>query len=414
MYPWIDFLIMIVSGIMYVVFDPFYWLVLVLVALQYRQMNKRYKKMFGVAGQSLAKQFIMAMALGIAGGIIASLVLTIVGVSIDAAGLSYIWPLAVALAFIHMRFLCFAYAGGILAVCNLLTGFPEIDALQVIALVAVLHITESILIAISGSYASMPVFLRRRDGQIAGAFSLYNFWPVPLLVLTAVPLQTPTGDFLQTPDWWPILQTKLQPENIMYVLYPVVAGLGYADIAVTSTPAVKRRNSAIQLALYSIGLLFIVIAAVKYKWLQIIAAFAAPLGHEAIIQFNLYMENKGKALFVDDGYGLKILDTVPGSPARAAGLQTGDKLLELNGIKLTNGHELAYAIDTGKEDYRIKLLRREMVLTINIARQKSTDCLGIILVPCGSEDLFVELADRNLGLLNLYHRLRQGLGGKKK
>lgn len=412
MYPWSDFLIIIVSGIMYVVFEPVYWLVLVLVVLQYRQMNKKYTEMFKVAGRGLARQVIIAMTLGIAGGIIASLLLTIVGVNFDAAGLSYVWPLAVALAFIHMRFLCFAYAGGILAACNLLTGFPAIDALQIIALVAVLHITESILIAISGSYGSIPVFLRRSDGQIAGAFSLYNFWSVPLLALTAIPLQAQAGSFLQMPDWWPVLQTKLQPENIMYVLYPVVAGLGYADIAVTSTPAVKRRNSALQLALYSITLLFLVLAAVKYKWLQIVAALAAPLGHEAIIQLNLYLEGRGKALFADDGCGLKILDTVPGSPAWAAGLQPGDKLLELNGLKLTNGYELAYAIEAAKA-YSIRLLRRETLLTISLAPPKSADCLGIILVPDGSESMFVELAGKNLGLIDLYHRIRHAWGRKK-
>ena len=127
------------------------------------------------------------------------------------------------------------------------------------ALVAALHVTESVLIAISGRYGAVPVILKQGE-RLVGAFNLQNFWPLPLVVHSTIAMKKsalPEGVF-HTPDWWPLLPLGIEPPagfEWVYVMMPVVAALGYTDMAISSTPQERRRRSAFSLALYSMSLL---------------------------------------------------------------------------------------------------------------------------------------------------------------
>jgi hypothetical protein len=122
-FPWLDLLYLIVRVIVHVFFDLSFWLVLALVAYQYYQMQKDQIRMFGVYGFSLRRQVATAAALGVVGGLVGSFLLTFVGVPLNNLGLGYIWPLAIALMLVNLRFMCFAYAGGLVALANVLFGW---------------------------------------------------------------------------------------------------------------------------------------------------------------------------------------------------------------------------------------------------------------------------------------------------
>jgi hypothetical protein len=198
----------------------------------------------------------------------------------------------------------------------------------VLALVACLHITESVLIFISGRYGAVPIILRRDDGRLVGAFTLQNFWPLPLALLLAfIPEAAPPAELIKMPDWWPLLPMQEQPPagtEWTYRMLPVVAALGYADIAAASTPARRRRKSAAHLALYSLTLLALAVLSARHPWLQFFAAVLSPLGHELLIQLDNRSEMRGEPRFVPPARGVMVLDTVPATPARQAGLRPGD------------------------------------------------------------------------------------------
>ena len=283
MFPWQEILQLIIRGTVAVFFESLFWMILALVGYQYWQMRKTQKRMFGVYGYSLIRQIAIAAMYGAIGGILASFLLTVVGVTLNQLGLNYIWPVALVLLLINMRFLCFAYAGGLIAIANVLFGWPEINVPQVLSLVAILHITESFLIAISGRSSAVPLILKRPDGQIVGAFSLQNFWPLPLVLLAAVavPLDQVGQGILSMPDWWPLLPSGVTPaegEDLLHLMFPVVAALGYSDMAVASRPYERRRKSALHLAVYSAALLALAMLSVKFTWLQIVAALLSPVG----------------------------------------------------------------------------------------------------------------------------------------
>lgn len=403
MLPWLEILQLLLLTTLAVFLEPLFWLILGVVAYQYRQMQNTQQAMFGVPGPPLKRQLAMALLYGICGGLLGSLVLTVVGVNLERMGVSYIWPLAILLAMINMRFLCFAYAGGIVAITSALTGWPDVDVPQVLALVASLHVTESLLIAISGRYGASPVILKQQD-RLVGAFNLQNFWPLPLVLLGTVAMPSgalPEGAF-HMPDWWPLLPFGAEPpagKEWLYVMMPVVAALGYADIAIASTPEQRRRKSALSLALYSLSLLALALLAAKYAWLKLPAALLSPLGHEYLVRRDSQAEQQGQPRYVPPARGVMVLDTTEGSLARQLGVVSGDIILGMSGLAVNQGRELAYAILWSPPLFELRLLRdgREKTLAGRFAPGERL--LGIILVPEGHETYYVTLAEGNGGPL---------------
>lgn len=405
---------MIISGVVYVFFDMTFWLVMGLVAFQYWQMQKDQLKMFGVHAYSLRQQVVSAVLLGGVGGVLGSFILTLAGVTLNQLGLAYIWPVVLALMLINMRFMCFAYAGGLVAVANVLFGWPVVNVPQVLALVAGLHVTEALLIYISGRYGAVPVILKKDDGRLVGAFTLQNFWPLPLVVLSAqsIPEAALPAGIINMPDWWPPLpigETLAAGHTWLYAMLPVVAALGYADIAVASTPAARRRQSAIHLALYSVLLMTLALLSAKYPWLQLPAALLSPLGHELLIQIDNRREMRGQPRFVPPERGVMVLDTVPSTPARKAGLRPGDIIIFLGDLAVNSGFELARAISFAPTAFDITVQRGDSTFRRTARFMEGERRLGVIIVPEGHEQHYVQPAGNRFGLLDwLKNRFRRG------
>jgi len=404
LFPWVDLLALIIRGSLDVVQDTNFWIILALVGYQYWQLQKRQQQMFGVYNYTLTRQVMLAGLYGLIGGITGSFLLTLVGVTLNQLGLQYIWPVALVLMLINMRFLCFAYAGGLVALSNVLFGWPEVNVPQVLSLVAVLHITESVLIAISGGYSSVPMIIKKADGRLVGAFSLQNFWPLPLVVLAAVAVPTgaETGGLLKMPEWWPLLTMPQEPPSgstWVYVMAPVVAALGYTDMAIASLPQQRRLHSALHLAGYSIVLLVLAVLSAKYLWLQAVAAVLSPLGHEFLIQKDNRHEMEQPPRFVPPPYGLMVLDTVSNSPA-AGLLKPGDIIINLAGIPINNKFDLSTAISQAPESFELVFERTGQEVRKNSKFKDGQRRLGVILVPDGDEQYYAEMVTERYGLID--------------
>jgi len=71
--------------------------------------------------------------------LLAGAIMLLLGLSLSQIGLLYIWPVALLLLLLHPRFLCFSYAGGIVALAVLVLRYillPFFPALAEQALVA--------------------------------------------------------------------------------------------------------------------------------------------------------------------------------------------------------------------------------------------------------------------------------------
>jgi hypothetical protein len=117
-FPWGGLLPQIAMAVLQTLLQPFFWIVIVLVWLLYRRMQKTMEALFGVRESALSP-VLTSLVYGIAGGLLGSVLIVVLGISINNLGILYLWGLAVLLMLVDPRFLCFSYAG------FLAHGLPE-------------------------------------------------------------------------------------------------------------------------------------------------------------------------------------------------------------------------------------------------------------------------------------------------
>ena len=88
-------------------------LVFVLVYRQYAKIRQYEQEFFGLKRINPLMETITSLVYGIGGGIVATVFFLLLGVSMSDAGVAYLWLAAILLMLINQRFLCFAYAGGL-------------------------------------------------------------------------------------------------------------------------------------------------------------------------------------------------------------------------------------------------------------------------------------------------------------
>lgn len=382
----------VVTRVLETILDPLFWIIIVLVAMQYRRVAGLRQTFFGARTGGVLRETLVATGYGIIGGIIGGYLIVLVGLTLTGTGLWYLLPLAFLLMLINPRFLCFAYGGGLLSLTALLFHFPPINVPQVIALVAALHFVESILIFLSGHMGAVPAFFRLPAGRVVGGFTLQKFWPIPIVALTVVGTMVPGVEGVRMPDWWPLIRPGVagHPESLVFTLVPIVAGLGYADLAITRTPAEKSRSAAFYLAGYSLTLFALAVAADRLPYMAWVAAIFSPLGHELTIYLGKRMELTGRPLYTPREEGVMVLDVLPRSPAWDAGVRSGDVIYEVNGIRVFDRATLQslLAIPGTKE---IGYVRRRREFVREVITPPPDGVYGLITVPEGGEDVFLEL-----------------------
>jgi hypothetical protein len=309
--------------------------VFVFVYRQYQKVQLYEKRLFGLDRINPLIDTATAVIYGLIGGLVATTLFLTLGVSLSDSGIAYLWMTALLLMLIHPRFLCFSYAGGLIGLLSLLFGFPQVNIASLMALVAILHMSEALLIAIDGYHNASPIYFKRGE-QVVGGFSLQKFWPVPFVALLGlVILESGLDlDVVTMPDWWPLFSSSSQVgegQSMIYMLFPVVAALGYSDLATADLPQTKARRSALYLSIFSLILLGLAFLADRYPSLAIVAVLFSPFGHELVIYLGQKAERSRPPVFQTDS-GVMVLAVHPGSPAEKMGLGPGDVIRSVNGI----------------------------------------------------------------------------------
>jgi len=317
---------------------------------------------------------------GITAGYAGSLVLLYLGITVSTEGFIYIPILSFMLMLIDLRYLCLAYAGGLLSLISLATGLPALHIPGLFALVAVLHFVESALILAGGDQRALPVYLRRPEGTVGG-YLLQRVWPMPLLCLgITTAASTQSVVYLQSPSWWPLIPINLA-SGMIFMVFPAAVALGYGDLSLTSSPRVKAVRTAGLLGLYSVVLLALAVAAVRIPVCAWMAAFFAPCGHELVLFTARQIELHGKPAFAHMAAGVKVLAVMPGSRAATAGIRPGAVIAEVNGHPVESKADLLARLGEsillttivtrppdGREERRIEL-------------RGDTTSIGLVLAP---------------------------------
>lgn len=285
--------------------QPVFWLVILILTIQnslqlwHRQFRKTRQKqtasMLPAFLFTVLEQVLLTVFIGYLGGIIASCLFLLTGVFLNVATISFLWLIMIVLYCIRPRFLCFAYAGGFLALLQSITGWFSFDSRQPLLLVAILHFTESFLVRISGTLQSKPVYLRSQQGNLRFGSQLQMTWPIPL----AMPMSSNITDniLLQNgcivlPDWWPLfaMTSSATDTVLIYHLMPMLAMIGYQDTSEWGAETKQSQKVSRLLFLYSM-LLFITVCCSNTKpFLLPLAAILSIFGHEEILHIgNMHM-----------------------------------------------------------------------------------------------------------------------------
>lgn len=337
--------------------DPLAWIFIFIVYTLYKRNNALQRVMYGKkikysAWDTMASSIVFGLLAGLLGAII----ITIGGISFyDPAGLVIIIVISVILMSINARYVCFSYSGGLWCLVVLIisamiksgfvngnstigkyiSGNAVRDISGVLAIIAIMHLLEAMLIWIDGHRGALPVFMKK-DDRVIGAFILRRFWIVPMIFYILSKEAAVTGG-VATPNWWPLIKPAMDVnllKDAIFLASSIVIMMGYSDITTNMEVKRKTRISSLGLALFSVLLLILVMFSTKYYIFKYIAAIFAPIGHEILILVEQSQLKKKKPLWEYTDEGIIILDTIPGTPSEAMGMKSGEVLIGLNSLKI--------------------------------------------------------------------------------
>ncbi|GFZ97809.1 cell division topological determinant MinJ [Paenibacillus marchantiophytorum] len=396
--------------------NPFYYIGILFIVLHYRKQIQMERKLFHTRLHSLLNETWRTILWGWIGGIGASIVMLFVGVSIEADVIILLWVLTAVLVLFRVRFICLAYAVGILGIAQVLLSWLPSEAIQgafpvfeivagadipsLLVIVAVLHLLEGFLVGFQGARMASPLFLEGKRGQIVGAQQLQGFWPVPLFLL--VPLAG--GNSAGLP-WETLFGSNLASG---WTLLAFPAMIGFTELTISKLPRRQARFSASMLYLY--GLILFGAAMLAHYWSPIVLVAAVlSIGlHEGLIRYNQWLEAKQIPFYVHSQRGLMVLSVVPGSPAQELGIQVGEILHKVNGHKIKTKTDLHVAMGLNSAFCRLEVLNEqgEVRFLHRALYAGEHHQLGIILAPDQEALYFTEHRP-----VHLYSYLRGKLTG---
>jgi hypothetical protein len=308
-----------------------YIIIIVIIRAQYEKYTELQGEIYGQPAKGLREITEEIILVGLVTGFVCSFAIISSGITIDTDSVKFLFYIMCLLLLINIRFMCINYAVGILAAVSLIFNYPKVDIPSVLALAAILHMIESILIYLNKGKDSIPVFIKHKDG-IAGAYLIRKFWLIPVVFLTfmvqnsisSLPAGLINWNMLFRPD-------VLQKGSYALGLDCLVAVLCYSDLAITKHPERKSRETAIQLFTYSVLLFAIAAVSIRIQWLRYLGIVFCVVVHEGITAYGKFIEKKGTPLFSQVRRGLKVMDVMSGSHAQRMGIQRGDIILGING-----------------------------------------------------------------------------------
>ncbi|MEG0012902.1 MAG: hypothetical protein RSG75_07265 [Cellulosilyticaceae bacterium] len=222
-------LLKLAMNIVYIVSDPIFIVLAILMIVMYRREAKETKDK--VYRNQLERTAIKDIFRGVIIGAIMSLVLTSLGICIPITkGMLILIPITIGLVIINPKWGCFSYvipiAYGVQVVGRLFQKdltWLDLHYDEMIILIGILHIIEGLLVITYGHENSREVPLYR-EGRLVSGYVLKKYWPIPLMVF--------------------------QYGGSVVSLIPMYAMLGYADITFGQNPRSKSRRMGMILVLY--------------------------------------------------------------------------------------------------------------------------------------------------------------------
>ncbi len=399
-----ELLLSVMKGVGWFFLNPILYVFVLFIYLHYRRQMNLERQLFAVRIQFPLLQTIRSLGMGAAGGLLVSILSAALGVVIQLQDLWLLWGIAICLALVRLRFLCFAYAAGILTLLHglaqLAPGMAQVAGIgtvwswllqakpvPLLALVAIMHLIEAWLIRWNAGRDASPLFVEGKRGRIVGAYLLHSFWLTPMALL----VETAPGSGFSGALFpgWPFFSAEGLTVGLL--LLPTVTG--FSDLTQTLTPERKARDIARQLGWYAVLLLALAYVANLLPPLAVLAALFALAGHEGLFWLSQWQERQRPPCFIQSTSGVKIMAVIPGTPAEEMGLLPGEVVVKVNGVAVRNKEELYPALQVNPAFCKMEVLTRggELKFVQCAVYAGNHHQLGIIVVPDASTRVYVDL-----------------------
>lgn len=258
-------LLKLAMNIVYIVSDPIFIVLAILMVVMYRREAKETKDK--AYRNQLERTAIKDIFRGVIIGAIMSLVLTSLGICIPITkGMLILIPITIGLVLVNPKWGCFSYvipiAYGVQVVGRLLQkdfAWLDLHYDEMIILIGILHIIEGLLVRTYGHENSREVPLYS-EGRLVSGYVLKKYWPIPLMVF--------------------------QYGGSVVSLIPMYAMLGYADITFGQNP--RRKSRAMGIVLVGYGSMITMLGYLT-RWGVVsilVVIVVMPILHEGIFWVN--------------------------------------------------------------------------------------------------------------------------------
>ncbi|WNR44720.1 PDZ domain-containing protein [Paenibacillus roseipurpureus] len=415
---WLQFLDRGLQAVGQLFTNPFYYIGILFIVLHYRKQIQMERKLFHTRLHSLLSETWRVVLWGWVGGLTASILLFFVGVTVQADVILILWVITVVLMLFRVRFLCLAYAVGVLGIAQLiLSWIPDAASLResytmveavasadipsLLVIVAVLHLLEGVLVGWQGARMATPLFLEGKRGQMIGAQRLQGFWPVPLFLL--VPMSG--GSDLALP-WSTLFSPDL---SAGWTLLAFPAMIGFTELTLSKLPQKQARYSANLLYVYGVVMLGAAVAAHFWTPFALLGAVLSIVVHEGVLFYNQWAESKMTPFYIHSERGLLVLSVVPNSPAQELGIGVGEVIHKVNGLKIKTKTDLHAAMSLNSAFCRLEILNHQGEVRFLKRGIFAGDHhqLGILLAP--DQDVLYYLEQRPQHLFSYLHGKLTGL-----
>ena len=234
--------------------SPFFIAINIIIFFQYYNIAKNSNKSKSYA----IKHTISTGILGMFGGFLATIVFIYLEVKIIPLDFMFILIFAIILSLKDTRFMCLSYGGSLLTILSLTIGFPRVNGKDVMNVVGVLHLIESLLILINGRFGKTSDLFPVKANLVSG-YNINRFWAIPFVIFI--------GDSL------------IRPITLMAIL-------NYSDFTY-GLPSRKIILTSSTLFIYSIIMLILINNNINL----ILVALYTIIFHELIIHGNRKLEN---------------------------------------------------------------------------------------------------------------------------
>lgn len=355
-------LLEIAKGIGKLFLNPlFYWVMILFVITGYKRIRKeriyfgmKVNDIFSEGKRTLIVSLLFSIIislLAVSFGIVFSLEIMVVLVvvmfilSITGSTTMLSASYTIGISFILLLILPFVNLGSLDAYVN----FNDISVIHFICLsilTGLFLLVESLLIGLDKNKQSFPALTLSERGIWIGEHHLKKLAFIPFFTLV------PTESLGGIAPLWPYFEYG--SHSFSLILFPFIIGYQYkVRSELPESAADKLSQSTLYLSLVvltvSIGSLF-------YPFLSFVAIFIALIGKEWMTYKHRIKERKNSAYFTPLNQGVKVLATIPNSPADRLGILVGETILKVNGQVVTNSSQFYEALQNSGAFFKLDIL----------------------------------------------------------